>query len=81
MSASPQPVITLGCRLNIAESEAIRQLVHATSDGRDVAVVNSCGVTNQAVKDTRAAIRRLRRERPTAELIVRCLLAITICAV
>ena len=70
MSASPQPVITLGCRLNIAESEAIRQLVHASHDGRDVAVVNSCGVTNQAVKDTRAAIRRLRRDRPNVELIV-----------
>ncbi|WP_294354082.1 MiaB/RimO family radical SAM methylthiotransferase [uncultured Sphingomonas sp.] len=68
MSASSQPVVTLGCRLNIAESEAIRQLLPA--HGRDVAVVNSCGVTNQAVKDTRAAIRRLRRERPNVELIV-----------
>lgn len=70
MSASPQAIVTLGCRLNIAESEAIRQLLPARADGRDVAVVNSCGVTNQAVKDTRAAIRRLRRERPTAELVV-----------
>lgn len=70
MSATPQPVITLGCRLNIAESEAIRQLVQASHDGGGVAVVNSCGVTNQAVKDTRAAIRRLRREQPTAELVV-----------
>ncbi|SEK59200.1 threonylcarbamoyladenosine tRNA methylthiotransferase MtaB [Sphingomonas palmae] len=68
MSAFPRPVITLGCRLNIAESEAIRQLLPA--HGRDVAVVNSCGVTNQAVKDTRAAIRRLRRDRPGVELIV-----------
>ncbi|WP_019516523.1 MiaB/RimO family radical SAM methylthiotransferase [Sphingomonas sp. Mn802worker] len=70
MSASPRPVVTLGCRLNIAESEAIRQLLPASANGRDVAVVNSCGVTNQAVKDTRAAIRRLRRERPDAELVV-----------
>lgn len=38
--------------------------------GRDVAVVNGCGVTNEAVKQTRAAIRRLRRDRPAAELIV-----------
>lgn len=57
--------MTLGCRLNIAESEAIRQLA-----GAGVAVVNGCGVTNQAVKDTRAAIRRLRRLRPEAELVV-----------
>lgn len=70
MSASPQSIVTLGCRLNIAESETIRQLLPTALAGRDVAVVNSCGVTNQAVKDTRAAIRRLRRDRPTAELIV-----------
>ncbi|WP_375270136.1 MiaB/RimO family radical SAM methylthiotransferase [Sphingomonas sp.] len=70
MSASPQAIVTLGCRLNIAESEALRQLVTASHGGRDVAVVNSCGVTNQAVKDTRAAIRRLRRDRPGAELVV-----------
>ena len=66
MSFSHQPeVVTLGCRLNIAESAAIRQLA-----GRGQVVVNSCGVTNQAVKDTRAAIRRLRRARPDAELVV-----------
>ena len=38
MSASPQSIVTLGCRLNIAESEAIRQLVHATRDGRPVSI-------------------------------------------
>ncbi|MDR6787768.1 threonylcarbamoyladenosine tRNA methylthiotransferase MtaB [Sphingomonas sp. BE138] len=66
MSLSHQPeVVTLGCRLNIAESAAIRQMA-----GRGQVVVNGCGVTNQAVKDTRAAIRRLRRARPDAELIV-----------
>ena len=57
--------MTLGCRLNIAESAAIRQMA-----GRGQVVVNGCGVTHQAVKDTRAAIRRLRRARPDAELIV-----------
>jgi threonylcarbamoyladenosine tRNA methylthiotransferase MtaB len=67
MPSLPQPeVVTLGCRLNIAESETIRAL----AAGRDVAVVNGCGVTNRAVKDTRAAIRRLRRARPHAELVV-----------
>lgn len=59
-------VITLGCRLNIAESETIRALLGS----RNAVVVNSCAVTNAAVKETRAAIRRLRRERPGAELIV-----------
>ena len=59
-------MITLGCRLNIAESETIRGLLA----GRDVTVVNSCAVTNEAVKQTRAAIRRARRARPGSRLVV-----------
>lgn len=59
-------IITLGCRLNIAESDAIRALVV----DRDVTVVNSCAVTNDAVAATRRAIRRARRDRPAAQLIV-----------
>ncbi|MBN8807330.1 MAG: tRNA (N(6)-L-threonylcarbamoyladenosine(37)-C(2))-methylthiotransferase MtaB [Sphingomonas sp.] len=67
MSSLPQPeVISLGCRLNIAESETIRGLL----GDRDVVVVNSCAVTNAAVKQTRAAIRRARRARPGAMLAV-----------
>ena len=59
-------IINLGCRLNLAEGETIRTLLGA----RDTIVVNSCAVTNQAVRQTRQAIRRARRERPEAELIV-----------
>jgi threonylcarbamoyladenosine tRNA methylthiotransferase MtaB len=67
MSVSLQPeVVSLGCRLNIAESEAIRAMLR----GRDVVVVNSCAVTEEAVKQTRAALRRARRARPGAELVV-----------
>lgn len=64
-SAAPH-IINLGCRLNLAEGESIRALV----PGRDMIVVNSCAVTNEAVKQTRQAIRRARRERPGAELVV-----------
>lgn len=56
----------MGCRLNLAEGESIRALL----TGRDAIVVNSCAVTNEAVKQTRQAIRRARRERPGAELVV-----------
>jgi threonylcarbamoyladenosine tRNA methylthiotransferase MtaB len=56
----------MGCRLNLAEGESIRALL----TGRDAIVVNSCAVTNEAVKQTRQAIRRARRERPEAELVV-----------
>jgi len=59
-------VISLGCRLNLAESESIRALLGES----DTVVINSCAVTNEAVKQTRQAIRRARRERPGAQLVV-----------
>ena len=60
-------VVSLGCRLNIAESETIRALLAGTSD---VVVVNSCAVTAEAVRQTRQAIRKARRTRPAARLLV-----------
>ena len=56
--------ITLGCRLNFAESEVLK--AHA-ADG--TIIVNSCAVTNEAVRQTRQAIRRARRERPGARIV------------
>jgi threonylcarbamoyladenosine tRNA methylthiotransferase MtaB len=56
--------ITLGCRLNFAESEVLK--AHAPANS---IVVNSCAVTNEAVRQTRQAIRRARRERPDARII------------
>ena len=60
-------VITLGCRLNIAESEAMRQLAAGEDD---LIIVNSCAVTNEAVRQTRQAIRRAKRARPDARVVV-----------
>ncbi len=60
-------IITLGCRLNIADSEAIRQQLGARDD---LVVVNSCAVTGEAVRQTRQAIRRARRRRPDARIVV-----------
>ena len=60
-------IITLGCRLNIAESEAIRAM---TADDANLIVVNSCAVTNEAVRQTRQAIRRAKRDRPDARVVV-----------
>ncbi len=57
--------ITLGCRLNFAESEAMRGLAE---DG--TIIVNSCAVTNEAVRQTRQAIRRAHRERPDVRIVV-----------
>ena len=62
-------VVTFGCRLNAYESEALR--ARAQADGLENAVVfNTCAVTNEAVRQARQAIRRARRERPGARLIV-----------
>ena len=60
-------LITLGCRLNIAESEAMRALA---GDADDLVIVNSCAVTAEAVRQTRKAIRRAKRDRPDARVIV-----------
>lgn len=59
--------ITLGCRLNFAESGTIARTAPA---GEDWIVVNSCAVTNEAVRQSRQAIRRAHRERPTAKILV-----------
>ena len=60
-------VISLGCRMNLAEGERIRALLGA---GSDAVVINSCAVTAEAVRQTRQAIRRARRLRPDARLLV-----------
>ncbi|WP_309090736.1 tRNA (N(6)-L-threonylcarbamoyladenosine(37)-C(2))-methylthiotransferase MtaB [Phenylobacterium sp.] len=62
-------IVTFGCRLNAYESEVIRK--RAAEDGlADAIVFNTCAVTNEAVRQARQAIRRARRERPGAKLIV-----------
>jgi len=60
-------IITMGCRLNIAESEAIRDMA---ADQDDLIVINSCAVTAEAVRQTRQAIRRAHRDRPDARIMV-----------
>jgi threonylcarbamoyladenosine tRNA methylthiotransferase MtaB len=62
-------VVTFGCRLNASESEVIRR--EATAAGlADTVVFNTCAVTGEAVKQARQAIRRVRRERPGANIVV-----------
>jgi threonylcarbamoyladenosine tRNA methylthiotransferase MtaB len=62
-------VVTFGCRLNACESQAIRE--QAATDGvTDTVVFNTCAVTSEAVRQARQAIRKARRERPGARLVV-----------
>ena len=70
MFAMSEPtVITLGCRLNAYESEVMRS--HALAAGLgDAVIVNTCAVTGEAVRQAAQTIRRVRRERPGARIIV-----------
>ena len=64
---SGAPLISHGCRLNIAESEKIAAMLDGADD---LVVVNSCAVTAEAVKTARQAIRRAKRDRPEARIVV-----------
>ncbi len=68
-------VMTLGCRTNRFESDALAQALEEmgfTRAGNDpaVVVVNTCTVTLRADQQSRQLIRKLRRENPGARLIV-----------
>ena len=68
MTGEPD-IITFGCRLNAYESEVIR--AQATASGADdLIVVNTCAVTREAERQARQAIRRARRKRPEARIVV-----------
>lgn len=60
-------VVNFGCRLNIAEGEAIRA---AAADADNLVIFNSCAVTAEAERQVRQAIRRTKRERPEARIVV-----------
>jgi threonylcarbamoyladenosine tRNA methylthiotransferase MtaB len=60
-------VINFGCRLNLAEGEAIRE---ASAHEDDLIVINSCAVTQEAERQARQAIRKAARRRPDARIIV-----------
>jgi threonylcarbamoyladenosine tRNA methylthiotransferase MtaB len=53
--------------MNIAESERMRAMLAGETD---LVVVNSCAVTAEALRQTRQAIRRARRDHPAARLVV-----------
>ncbi|MGQ9366833.1 tRNA (N(6)-L-threonylcarbamoyladenosine(37)-C(2))-methylthiotransferase MtaB [Azospirillum sp. ST 5-10] len=62
-------IVTFGCRLNSYESEVMR--AHARNAGlENVVIVNTCAVTSEAERQARQTIRKLRRENPTARIVV-----------
>lgn len=70
-------IVTLGCKLNFAESSALMNTLIAKGHSRctagekaDVVIVNTCTVTDTADKKDRQAIHRAKREHPNAKIIV-----------
>lgn len=62
-------IVTFGCRLNAFEAEVIRREAEGAGLS-DTIVINSCAVTNEAVAQARQSIRKLKRERPEARIVV-----------
>ena len=62
-------VVTFGCRLNAYESAVIRREA-AAAGVADAVVVNTCAVTAEAVRQAKQTIRRLKREKPDARIVV-----------
>ncbi|MBO6074539.1 MAG: tRNA (N(6)-L-threonylcarbamoyladenosine(37)-C(2))-methylthiotransferase MtaB [Paludibacteraceae bacterium] len=69
--------VTLGCKLNFAESSALGRSLLASGHTRaedgeqaDICVLNTCTVTDTADHKCRQALSRLRRENPNAVIIV-----------
>jgi len=62
-------IVTFGCRLNAFESEVMVREAESAGLG-DTVIINSCAVTNEAVAQARQSIRRIKRERPDARIVV-----------
>jgi threonylcarbamoyladenosine tRNA methylthiotransferase MtaB len=62
-------VVTFGCRLNTYESEIVKREAERAG-ARDAVVINTCAVTAEAVRQAKQTIRRIKRERPDARIVV-----------
>ena len=61
--------LTFGCRLNAYEGEVMK--AEAEKAGLDNAVIiNTCAVTAEAVRQAKQAVRKARRDNPSARIIV-----------
>ena len=62
-------IITLGCRLNAYESDVMR--CHAKDSGlENTVIINTCAVTNEAVRGSRYAVRKAKKDNPEASIVV-----------
>ena len=68
MGKEPE-IFTFGCRLNAYESEIIEQNL-IEKDLKDIAVYNSCAVTEEAIRQVKYSIRKKRRDEPNTKIVV-----------
>lgn len=62
---------TLGCKVNLFESEYIRsQLESRNTPAREICIINTCTVTQEASRQSRQAIRKAIRMNPDATIVV-----------
>ena len=73
-------IYTLGCKVNIYESEAMAGILEESGryepaaspfgkDGAGLVIINSCSVTEEAEKKAAKFMRRLKRENPAARVV------------
>ena len=60
-------VVTFGCRINSFESEILKEKFKNIDN---LIIVNSCAVTGEAERQCRQTIRKLRKENPSAKIVV-----------
>lgn len=69
MSTKNIEVVAFGCRLNTLEGEVIKK-AGDEAGLKDAIIFNTCAVTNEAVRQSKQAIRRARRDNPDRKIIV-----------
>lgn len=68
--------VTLGCKVNQYETQAMRESLRRAGveekggAANDFVILNTCTVTEEADRENRYWIRRLRRENPVAKIVV-----------
>ena len=68
MGKEPE-IYTFGCRLNSYESEIIEQNL-IEKGVKDIAIYNSCAVTEEAIRQVKYSIRKKRRDEPNTKIVV-----------
>jgi threonylcarbamoyladenosine tRNA methylthiotransferase MtaB len=68
---------TLGCKLNYSETSTLSRMLEAEGfrkmdfeDAADVYVINTCSVTDNADKECRQLVRRIRRRAPESMVVI-----------